>query len=80
MWQQRCRQQKIQCNEHHADFPAMLSEALDAVSAKDFDVARAAAALGCSSSQLIRFIGRIPDAIEWLNQQRASRGLHRLHP
>lgn len=80
MWQQRCRQQKIQCNEQHADFPSMLSEALDAISAKQFDIPRAAAALGCSSTQLIRFVGRVPDAMEWLNQQRAAMGLHRLHP
>lgn len=79
LWQQRCRQQRIQCNVQHPDFPALLSEALDAVYAKDFDVPRAAAALSCSSSQLIRFIAREPAALEWLNQQRAARGLHRLH-
>ncbi len=79
MWKQRCRQQKIACNERHADFPAMLSEALDAVDAKDYDIPKAAAALSCSSSQLIRFIGRIPEALEWLNTQRQARGLHKLH-
>lgn len=80
LWQQRCRHQKIACSEQHADFPAMLSEALDAVYAKDFDVSKAAAALGCSTSQLTRFIGRVNEALDWLNGQRVLRGMHRLHP
>ncbi|MCA9033712.1 MAG: peptide chain release factor-like protein [Planctomycetaceae bacterium] len=79
MWRKRCRQQKIACNEKHDDFPAMLSEALDAIDAKEYDLPRAAGALGCSSSQLIRFIGRVKDALDWVNAQRQSRGMHRLH-
>ena len=58
----------------------MLAEALDAVDAKDYDVRRAAAALGCSSSQLTRFIARLPEALEQVNIARAERGLHRLFP
>jgi hypothetical protein len=79
LWQKRCRQQKIQCNERHDEFPAMLAEALDALDAKDFEPAVAAAALGCSSTQLIRFIAHQSEALDWLNQQREQRGLRRLH-
>ena len=57
----------------------MLSEALDAVDAKEYDIPKAAAALACSSSQLIRFVARIPEALEWLNAQRQARGMHKLH-
>lgn len=79
LWKQRCRDRRIICSEQHADFPSMLSEALDAVYAREFDVGKAAGALGCSSSQLIRFIGRVPEGLEWVNTERVSRGLHRLH-
>ena len=80
LWQSRCRNQKIACNDRHDDFPAMLAEALNAVDAKDYDVRRAAAALGCSFSQLTRFLARTPEALELVNTHRATRGLHRLLP
>jgi hypothetical protein len=78
MWQGRCRDEKLQCSERHADFPAMLAEAMDAIDAKEYDVRRAAAALGCSTSQLIRFVARVPEALTQVNAQRTQRGLHRL--
>lgn len=78
LWVSRCRQQKISCNERHEDFPTMLAEALDAIDAKDYDVKRAAAALGCSTSQLIRFVGRQPEALQHMNQQRQQRGMKAL--
>lgn len=78
LWSSRCRDNKISCSDRHADFPAMLAEAMDAVDAKAFDVRRAAAALGCSTSQLIRFIAKAPAALEKLNIERQSRGLKRL--
>ncbi len=56
----------------------MLAEALDAIHAKDYDVSRAAGALGCSSSQLIRFIGKSPEALEMVNSEREKRSLRRL--
>ena len=78
LWQSRCRQQKIVCSERHDDFPVMIAEALDAIDAKEFDVKKAAAALGCSTSQLVRFIASVPEALETINTQRVQRGLHRL--
>ncbi|MEY3459930.1 MAG: Peptide chain release factor 1 [Planctomycetota bacterium] len=80
LWRSRCRNQRISCNDRHPDFPALLAEALNAVDAKDYDLRRAAAALGCSSSQLTRFIARLPDALELVNTSRAARGLHRMFP
>lgn len=80
LWQSRCRNQKISCSERHDDFPIMLAEALDAIDAKAFDVKRAAAALGCSTSQLVRFVAAIPEALEIINTQRVMRSLHRLMP
>ena len=50
------------------------------IDAKDYDVRRAAAALGCSTSQLVRFLARVPDALTLVNAHRAEKGLHRLLP
>lgn len=80
LWRSRCHQQRISCSDKHADFPAMLAEALDAVSSKSADVRKAAAALGCSTSQLVRFIGKHDDGLEALNSMRAEYGLRRLRP
>ena len=80
MWQSRCRNQKIVCSDHHDDFPVMLAEALDTINAKEFDVKRSAAALGCSTTQLIRFIASVPEALETVNTERVARSLHRLMP
>ena len=80
LWQSRCLNQKIACSEHHDDFPVMIAESLDAIDAKEFDVKKAAAALGCSTSQLVRFIASVPEALAIVNTQRSARGLHRLLP
>ncbi|MBL8815823.1 MAG: peptide chain release factor-like protein [Planctomyces sp.] len=78
LWVSRCRSQKIQCNDRHPDFPAMLAEAMNAIHAKDYDVSKAAGALGCTMSQLVRFVGGTPEAFEVVNSQRELRQLHRL--
>lgn len=79
LWQSRCSAGKIVCSERHQDFPSMLCEALDAIHCKNYDVRRAAAALGATPSQLIRFIARVPEALLEVNRQREIQGLHRLH-
>lgn len=78
LWQSRCRGGRISCSERHDDYPAMLAEALNAVDAKDYDIRRAAAALGCSATQLVRFLGRTAAALQLVNEQRSQRGMRRL--
>jgi hypothetical protein len=56
----------------------MLTESMNAIHAKDYDVRCAAAALGCSTSQLVRFVARVPDALVRVNGQRNARGLRTL--
>jgi len=80
LWSSRCRNQRISCNETHEDFPTLLADALDAVDAKEYDVRRAAAALGCSTTQLVRFIAKNSEAWTSVNAERVSRGLNRLQP
>ncbi len=78
MWETRCRGGRIQCSERHPDFPVMLAESLNAIHAKDYDVKCAAAALGVSTSQLVRFVGRVPEALHRVNAQRSEQGLRPL--
>lgn len=78
LWESRCKNQRISCNPEHEDFPAMIAEAMDAVYAKDYDVRPAAAALGCSNSQLVRFIAKAPEALNHVNGARQQLGLRQL--
>ncbi|MEZ6123921.1 MAG: peptide chain release factor-like protein [Planctomycetaceae bacterium] len=80
LWRSRCRNGRLQCSDQHHDFPSMIAEALDAIDAKDADVKTAAAALGCSTSQLVRFIAKVPEALAAVNAARDARALRPLKP
>ncbi|MBN1911495.1 MAG: peptide chain release factor-like protein, partial [Pirellulales bacterium] len=76
LWQSRCGPGgRIAISAEHDDFPALLAEALDALALCDDEPARAAAVLGCTSSQLIRLLKKEPRGLAWLNARRQSRGL-----
>ncbi len=77
-WGSRVRNQKITVSTEHADFPALLAEALDRLAACDWDIATAAAQLTITSSQLIKFLQQEPPASVLLNRQRATRQLRPL--
>lgn len=79
MWRARVdRDGRIACNPSHRDFPALLAEALDAIEASGLDPARAAARLGCTTTQLIRFVQlHAPAFVQW-NHRRAELGLYPL--
>jgi hypothetical protein len=78
LWRSRCHGRRISVNPQHADFPALLAEALDVVATLQFDVARAAMVLACTGSQLVRFLKDEPRALAMVNQGRAGAGLRRL--
>lgn len=80
LWESRCPKGKISCSDEHNDFPSMIAEAMNAVDAKSFDVRLAAAALGCSTSQLVRFIAKSAESFQALNAGRERAGLRRLKP
>ena len=77
-WQSRAQRGKLAVNPEHEDFPALLAEALDRLAADHADLAAAAARLGVSSSQLVKFLKIEPAGLEWLNRRRAELGLLRL--
>ena len=74
LWQSRCRGGRLQVNPRHDDFPALLAEALDTLAAADHNAKIAAAALGCTPSQLVKLLGEEPRALAQLNAVRAERG------
>jgi hypothetical protein len=78
LWQSRCRNKRISVNPDHADFPALLAEAMDFVQACEWDTSKAAGRLGCTHSQLVRFLGTEPHAMSAVNSERVARGLRRL--
>jgi hypothetical protein len=78
LWRSRLRGGKVVVSVEHDDFPAVLAEALDVLSAHELDVKSAAAALGSSSTQLVKLLASEPRALLWLNSQRSAAGLHPL--
>jgi hypothetical protein len=78
IWNSRVHNGKIAVSAEHADFPALLAEALDRLAACDWDVTTAAAQLAITSSQLIKFLQREPQASLLMNRERAARQLRPL--
>ncbi len=74
LWKQRCSRGRIAVNPAHDDFPALLAEALDQLHAASGQVAAAAQRLGCSASQLTRFLKEEPAALQLVNQWRQQAG------
>jgi hypothetical protein len=79
LWRGRLRDRRIAINPAHEDYPALLSEALDAIRAHDDDLRAAAAWLDCSPSQLLRLLRGDPPSFAALNAARRRRGWPVLH-
>lgn len=79
LWRSRCRKGKVRCNPAHADFAAILAEALDAIGAAGQDPRPAAESLGCTASQLVKLVAQHPPAFSAWNAERERLGLRRLH-
>lgn len=78
LWQRRRQGEKLPVNPRNREYPAMLAEALDVVTAMRFDVGGAAGVLGVTMSQLARLIRHDGRAFEMVNDGREARGLARL--
>lgn len=79
LWLSRCRGGKIAVNTSHDDYPALLAEALDALSGHGWNPKPAAAALGCTTTQLVRFLASHQPALGQVNRHRADLDKHALH-
>lgn len=69
-WRERIQRGRIAINPQHNDFPMLLAIALDCIAAQQWDVRSAAQQLGCSATQLVRFLSDYPPALAELNAQR----------
>lgn len=78
MWTSRTKNGKIAVAETHLDFPAMLAEAVDHITATQFDVSAAADELQVSASQLVKLLRKHPPALEHVNRLRDSLGFRKL--
>ncbi len=78
LWRSRVKDGHIACNPAHDDFPSMVAEALDVVAWCNWDAKGAADLLGCSPSQLVRFLQDHPPAFVAWNRGRVARGLRPL--
>ena len=74
-----CFARALAVNPEHADYPALLAEALDVLAVQAMDIKAAAAVLGVSTSQLIKLIKLEPHALASVNRQRKELGVHALH-
>ena len=75
LWESRRQGKQMSINPKHKDYPAVLSEALDVVNARKFDVAGAAGILGISMSQLAKLIRHEKHAFALVNEGRTERGM-----
>jgi hypothetical protein len=78
LWQRRRQGEKLPVNPENRDFPALLAEALDVITARRFDVAGAAGLLGVTMSQLTRLIRHERHAFALVNDGREAVGLAKL--
>jgi hypothetical protein len=78
LWRSRLRSGQIHVNPEHDDFPTLLAEALDVLNANANDLKESAAALGCTPTQLTRFLKTEPRALARLNERRRQIGLRPL--
>ncbi len=79
LWRSRLAGGRIHVSSEHVDFPTLLAEALDVLHANNVDVKTAALALGCSVSQLTKFLKLEPKALQHVNEHRKQLGLRPMH-
>ena len=70
LWRSRTKSKRISASLKHADFPALLAEAMDFIQATGFEIPLAAKRLHVSNSQLFKLIKSLPPAFSWLNENR----------
>jgi len=75
LWQSRVRGRQISVSPRHEDLPALIAEALDQLEQSGWEMAPTAAALGVTTSQLIKLFRQVPAAWEAINRLRLARGL-----
>jgi len=75
LWKSRVTAGRISVSAAHADYPALLAEALDHLVASQADMRQVAEFLGVTPTQLANLVRKEPAAWEWLNRLRQKHGL-----
>jgi hypothetical protein len=65
----------LRLNPENPRHPRLLAAVADALHGCEFRIAEAAATLGLSTGQLVRFLARDPETWQRVNEQRHARGL-----
>lgn len=74
-WSERCRDGKVLISADHSDFACLLAEVLDVLQHFQWDLREAAGFLGCTPSQLTKFVRKEPTAFSAVNSSRRQQGL-----
>jgi protein subunit release factor B len=74
-WQDRVRGRQLAVAVDHPDYPALVAEALDRLQAHALDMPATAAALGVTTTQLLKLFKKTPVAWTTLNRLRIGVGL-----
>ena len=75
LWKSRRQGTRMTVSPTHYDYPALLAEAMNLITARRWDIAGAAKVLGISMSQVSRLVRQHPPAFTRLNAGRESVGL-----
>lgn len=73
-WKKHVSGGRLSVSRSHDNLPALLAEALDVIAENSYAVADAAALLGISTSQLVKFLKIEPAGLALVNRERQSRG------
>ena len=76
LMQSRIVGKSIRVNPTHTDFPAVLAEVLDNLYGLKLDAAKTASKLGCSTTQLVKFLKLDQSALELVNKDRKLKKMH----
>lgn len=74
-WLARVRGRQLAVAVDHHDYPALVAEALDQLQAHGLDMPATAAALGVTTTQLLKLFKKTPEAWTTLNRLRIGVGL-----
>ncbi len=75
LWESRRQGKQMSVNPKHKDYPALLAEAMDLITARRFDAAGAAGVLKITTSQLAKLLRHEKKAMAAVNDGRAERGM-----
>ncbi|RMF38970.1 MAG: peptide chain release factor-like protein [Planctomycetota bacterium] len=75
IWQHHLREGRIRIAPSHAEYPALIAEALDRLECNQWDPVPTARQLRTTPSQLIRLLRRFPPALALVNTHRRRTGL-----